>query len=132
METALFRFFQKKWIGIVWLGVLLFTAGCQAEKVKAITYFDAAETAYRSGQYEVAHQNYTFFLKQNPDPQLARLAERRIHAIERESECVLGRKSGPRPAYVNQEEWMGEGPTQTSRVLYKSERPVRMPNYAHE
>ena len=109
---------------------VLFCLGCQGEKVRAITFFDTAEDAYRAGRYEVAHENYTAFLKQNPDPQLARLAERRIHAIEREIECVLGQKSGPRPAYVNQEELRGDRPSQTSRVLYQSERPVRLPNYA--
>ena len=101
--------------------------GCQGEKVRAVSYFDAAEEAYRAGQYEIAHQNYSAFLKLNPDPQLARLSERRILAIEREIECVLGQKSGPRPAYVNQENARGNMPVQQAPILYKSERPVRMP-----
>ena len=107
--------------------VSLALLGCQGEKVRPITYFEAAEDAYRAGQYEVAHQNYTAFLKLNPDPQLARLSERRILAIEREIECVLGQKSGPRPAYVNQEDARGNMPIQQAPILYKSERPVRMP-----
>ncbi|MBQ9816575.1 MAG: tetratricopeptide repeat protein [Proteobacteria bacterium] len=105
-------------------------AACQPQQsIRANVYFETAEAAYRSGQYESAHQNYSAFLKQNPDPQLSRLAERRILAIEREIECVMGQKSGPRPAYVNQEEVSGTTPSQHPRVLYRSERPVRMPNY---
>ncbi len=106
---------------------MLTILGCQGEKVHALSYFDAAEDAYRAGQYEIAHQNYSAFLKLNPDPQLARLSERRILAIEREIECVLGQKSGPRPAYVNQENARGNMPVQQAPILYKSERPVRMP-----
>ena len=82
-------------------------------------YFDTAEEAYKSGQYEVAHQNYSVFLRLNPDPQLARLAERRILSIEREMECVLGQKTGPRPAYVNRDE-SGETPSQHPRIIYKN------------
>lgn len=102
-------------------------AGCQSQSVRPAEYFEAAETAYRAGQYEIAHQHYTIFLKQNPDPQLRRLAERRILAIEREIECVLGQKSGPRPAYVNHDSHDTSQPAQHPRVLYKSERPVRLP-----
>ena len=116
---------------LVLLSLLLCTAlillGCQGEKVRAVSYFETAEDAYRAGQYEIAHQNYSAFLKLNPDPQLARLSERRILAIEREIECVLGQKSGPRPAYVNQETARGNMPIQLAPILYKSERPVRMP-----
>ena len=92
-----------------------------------IVYFEQAEKDYRSGQYEAAHRNYNIFLKQSPDPQLARLAERRVLAIEREIECVLGQKSGPRPAYVNRDENQDNMPLQHPGVLHKNERPVRMP-----
>lgn len=102
-------------------------AGCQSQSVRPAEYFEAGETAYRAGQYEIAHQHYTVFIKQNPDPQLRRLAERRILAIEREIECVLGQKSGPRPAYVNHDNHDSSKPAQHPRVLYKSERPVRLP-----
>ncbi len=114
-------------IRIILLWMMLPILGCQGEKVRAVSYFEAAEDAYRAGQYEVAHQNYSAFLKLNPDPQLARLSERRILAIEREIECVLGQKSGPRPAYVNQEDARANMPIQQAPILYKSERPVRMP-----
>ncbi|MBR4986052.1 MAG: hypothetical protein IKY83_09975 [Proteobacteria bacterium] len=107
--------------------VMCLSWGCQDRHERPVSYFETAEQAYRVGQYEVAHQNYSAFLKQNPDPQLARLAERRILSIEREIECVLGQSSGPRPAYVSQEDVPGSNKTQQTKVLYKSERPVRMP-----
>ena len=78
----------------------LASMGCEEVPERRVSHFDLAEDAYRSGQYELAHQHYGVFLRQNPDPQLARLAERRILSIEREIECVLGKKNGPRPAYV--------------------------------
>ncbi len=102
---------------------------CQQQSVRPASFFEAAENAYRSGQYEIAHQNYSAFLKTNPDPQLSRLAERRILAIEREIECVLGQKTGPRPAYVNQEEARGSAPGQHPKILTQSERSVRIPDY---
>lgn len=107
----------------------LFLAGCQMQSGHVETYFETAETAYRAGQYELAHQNYSAFLKQNPDPQLARLAERRILSIEREIECVLGQKTGPRPAYVNQDEANGSAPAPHPAVLNKSDRSVKVPRY---
>lgn len=113
---------------IVLLPVIL-CLGCQRDKIKPITYFDTAESAYRAGQYEVAHSNYTMFLKQNPDPQLARLAERRIHGIERELECILGQKSGPRPAYVNATHESGTPPSKTSKILYKTDHSMKLPVY---
>ena len=97
---------------------LLLICGCQGQSTQSRQYFDIAEDAYKSGQYEVAHQNYTTFLRLNPDPQLARLAERRILSIEREMECVLGQKEGPRPAYVNHDE-TGETPSQHPRIISK-------------
>lgn len=106
---------------------LLLGSGCHSQASGHASYFETAETAYRSGQYEIAHQHYTAFIKQNPDPQLRRLAERRILAIEREIDCVLGQKSGPRPAYVNRDSADSSNPVQHPRVLYKSERPVRLP-----
>ena len=109
------------------VGVACLLCACQERMERPVSYFETAEQAYRIGQYEVAHQNYSAFLKQNPDPQLARLAERRILSIEREIECVLGQSSGPRPAYVSQEDPAGSSKTQQTRVLYKSERQVRMP-----
>lgn len=102
--------------------------GCQIQTSHANNYFEAAENACRAGQYETAHQNYSAFLKQNPDPQLARLAERRILAIEREIECVRGQKSGPRPSYVNQEETRGSVPMQHPNVVNKNKH-VRLPSY---
>ena len=106
---------------------MCFLSACQEMQERPVSYFETAEQAYRVGQYEVAHQNYSAFLKHNPDPQLVRLAERRILSIEREIECVLGQSSGPRPAYVSQEDSSGGGKTQQTRVLYKSEHNVRMP-----
>ena len=70
--------------------------GCHGEEVRPQSFFETAENAYRVGDYETAHQYYSLFLRQAPDPQLARLAERRMITIEREIECVLGQKSGPR------------------------------------
>ena len=102
---------------------------CQNNAVPPIRYFEMAEAAYKAGQYESAHQNYTIFLRQNPDPQLARLAERRILSIEREIESVLGQKSGPRPAYVYKDESADSTPLQHPGVLHKNERPVRMPQH---
>ncbi|MBQ9394318.1 MAG: hypothetical protein IJU23_02235 [Proteobacteria bacterium] len=111
-------------------GVLasLALAGCQMQTTPVNQYFEAAENACRAGQYELAHQNYSAFLKQNPDPQFARLAERRILAIEREIECVRGQKSGPRPSYVNQEETRGSMPVQHPNVVNKNKH-VRLPSY---
>ena len=102
---------------------------CENKAIPPIQYFERAEAAYKAGQYEVAHQNYSIFLKQNPDPQMARLAGYRILSIEREIESVLGQKSGPRPAYVYQDENTGNAPLQHPGVLYKTERPVRMPHH---
>ena len=114
MGIHIFRNIQKVSI----LGAFLIL-GCQGQATPARDYFDRAEDAYKSGQYEIAHQNYSAFLRQNPDPQLARLAERRLLSIEREMECVLEQKSGPRPAYVNRED-SSEVPSQHPRVLNKS------------
>ena len=118
---------NRRWMIWIYAALILTITGCQSESVRPAEYFEAAETAYRAGQYEMAHQQYTIFLKQNPDPQLRRLAERRILAIEREIECVLGQKSGPRPAYVNHDAQDASKPAQHPRVLYKSERPIRLP-----
>lgn len=117
----------KKSLVVIWIGSLL--CGCQLQTSRVESYFETAEAAYKAGQYELAHQNYSAFLKQNPDPQLARLAERRILAIEREIECVLGQKSGPRPAYVNQEESKGSVPSQHPNVMSRTDRSVRLPRY---
>ena len=65
------------------------------------SYFDIAEDAYRRCDYDAAYKHYSAFLGQDPDPQLARLAERRMRSIKREISCVFGEKSGPRPVYVN-------------------------------
>ncbi len=102
--------------------------GCQMQTARIESYFETAENAYRAGQYELAHQNYSAFLKLNPDPQLARLAERRILAIDREIECVLGQKSGPQ-FYVNQDESKGSVPAQHPNVLSRTDRSVRLPRY---
>ena len=110
--------------GSIWLA-----NACENNAVPPVTYFEQAERAYKAGQYEVAHQNYNLFLRQNPDPQLARLAERRLLSIEREIESVLGQKAGPRPAYVYQDNSAGSTPLQHPGVLYKSERPIRMPHH---
>ena len=107
------------------LALMLCVMGCQGQSTPSRQYFDTAEEAYRSGRYEVAHQNYSLFLRLNPDPQLARLAERRILSIERELESVLGQKNGPRPAYVNQDE-TGEVPSQYPRILHKIDSSMRM------
>ena len=123
-ETMNFKRITK--ILTMFCGLLLANA-CENNAVPAVTYFEHAEQAYKAGQYEVAHQNYNLFLKQNPDPQLARLAERRILSIEREIESVLGQKAGPKPAYVYQDDNTGNTPLQHPGVLYKSERPIRMP-----
>lgn len=64
-------------------------------------YFDEAEEAYKSGHYERASLLYKEFLKSNPDPQLARLAERRSLSIEREIDNVMGKKDAARPVYIS-------------------------------
>ncbi len=97
-------------------------AGCVDAPQNRASHFDLAEDAYRSGQYETAHREYGIFLRQNPDPQLARLAERRLLSIEREIECVLGKKNGPRPAYVRQSDDGVNIPTQYPRVLNRAGR----------
>lgn len=95
-------------------------AGCIDAPQNRASHFDLAEDAYRSGRYETAHREYGIFLRQNPDPQLARLAERRLLSIEREIECVLGKKNGPRPAYVRQSDDGENVPTQYPRVLNRA------------
>ena len=110
---------MKFLIPIFFLCAIIPAIGCQSQSQPARIYFDAAEEAYRTGQYEVAHQKYSLFLRQNPDPQLTRLAERRILSIEREIECVFGQKSGPRPSYINREV-TGEMPLKHPPVIYKS------------
>ena len=100
----------------------LASMGCEEVPERRVSHFDLAEDAYRSGQYELAHQHYGVFLRQNPDPQLARLAERRILSIEREIECVLGKKNGPRPAYVQRTDDGENVPTQYPRVLNRAGR----------
>ena len=100
--------------------------GCHGEEVRPQSFFETAENAYRVGDYETAHQYYSLFLRQAPDPQLARLAERRMLSIEREIECVLGQKSGPRPVYVHRDETPGNAPVQHPRVLNQNSR-VRLP-----
>ena len=110
---------------ILMLALMLMMMGCQGQSTPSRQYFDTAEEAYKSGRYEVAHQNYSLFLRLNPDPQLARLAERRILSIERELESVLGQKNGPRPAYVNQDE-TSEVPSQYPTILHKIDSSMRM------
>ncbi len=122
--------FSKPSIKILLLFVLIIGMNaCENKAIPPIQYFERAEAAYKAGQYEVAHQNYTIFLKQNPDNQMARLANYRLESIEREIESVLGQKTGPRPAYVYQDENPGNAPLQHPGVLYKNERPVRMPHH---
>lgn len=102
------RRYAKHYVFLGLLGLMLLA--CQPMLEPSRQVFDQAEDAYRSGQYDKAHQKYAQFLKQNPDPQLARLAERRILSIEREIESVLGKKSGPRPVFVNREDKVSETP----------------------
>lgn len=78
--------------------------------------FDEAEEAYKSGQYERATMLYAEFLKSDPDPQLARLAERRSLSIEREIDNIMGKKDGPRPVYINNGEQIS-GPTRQSHIF---------------
>lgn len=96
--------------------------GCAGEEQKRESDFDIAEAAYRIGQYETAHVHYAAFLRGNPDPQLARLAERRILSIEREIGCVLGKKNGPKPEYVNRAADGESVPVQYPRVLNRAGR----------
>ena len=117
----IFCFIKRVAIILIFSLSFLPMVGCQDHGVPSRQYFDQAENAYRSGQYEVAYQNYTVFLRRNPDPQLARLAERRLLSIEREMECVFGQKSGPRPAYIMHDE-SGDVPVQHPRILTKSDR----------
>lgn len=111
-----------RWALLMACGVIFLCSGCDDAPQRRESHFDLGESAYRSGQYESAHQHYGIFLRQNPDPQLARLAERRILSIEREIECVLGRKNGPRPAYVQQSDDGENVPTQYPRVLNRAGR----------
>ena len=113
------------------MSMLIFSSmtACGIQNNPSESYFETAENAYRAGQYEIAHQNYTAFLKQNPDPQLARLAERRIWSIMREFDCVQGQESGPRPVYVNQDKAQGAIPSQHPNVVNKSDRSSRLPVY---
>lgn len=105
----------KLYVFLALLG--LFLLACQPPFEPSRQVFDRAEDAYRSGQYDIAHQKYAQFLKQNPDPQLARLAERRILSIEREIESVLGKKSGPRPVFVNREDSASETPMRQPHIF---------------
>lgn len=81
--------------------LLLVGSGCVETASQRSSYFDVAEEAYRRCDYDTAYKHYSAFLGQDPDPQLARLAERRMRSIKREISCVFGEKSGPRPVYVN-------------------------------
>lgn len=114
--------------GLAPIFIMAVTAcACQETQTPPQSYFDVAEQAYRTGKYEIAHQYYAYFLKQNPDPQLARLAQRRIFSIEREIECVLGKDSGPRPAYVNREESAAHSPVPHPKIFEDMPRNVRLP-----
>ena len=77
--------------------------------------FDQAEIAYKSGQYDKATELYNRFLKSSPDPQLARLAERRVLSIEREFESIRDKKNGPRPIYLINES--SSTPTKQSHIF---------------
>ena len=93
---------------------------CQQQRLPSRAYFDEAETAYRAGNYDLAQQQYTYFLKQNPDPQLARLAERRILSISREIENVMGQNTGFRPKRVIGDAPSTQTPAQQPHIFQKN------------
>lgn len=64
--------------------------------------FEAAEAAYRQGDYQDAIDGYQAFLKNYPASPLARVARQRLHAINRELRAVLKRTDMPRPHYRDQ------------------------------
>ncbi len=98
------RFGAQKGCAAVLIGLVLMLASCllacQPERLSDRSLFDEAEQAYRQGHYDRAVELYEAFLKGSPDPQLARLAERRVLSIEREIETVMGNRAGPRPIYL--------------------------------
>ena len=97
----------------------LLCMACQTDHDSPRETFDRAEAAYRVGNYDVAHQNYTQFLKKNPDPQLAILAQRRLRLIEREIDNVMGQKTGPRPVYVAGDDPSQAVPTRQPQIFQK-------------
>lgn len=109
-----------------WAVVTLCCMACQPVHVSPRALFDEAEAAYRVGNYDVAHQQYMKFLKQNPDPQLAILAERRMRSIEREFDNVMGQKTGPRPVYVAGEDPSRATPTRQPQI-FQTDSKLRIP-----
>ncbi len=112
---------------LVLLGMTFLVMACQPSHRPSRETFDEAESAYRIGNYDVARQNYALFLKQNPDPQLARLAERRLLSIEREFENVMGQKTGPRPVYVAGESPTNAVPSQQPQIFQNTPSAMRSP-----
>ena len=110
-------------LGAAFILAALLLVACQSEHLSAREIFDHAEAAYRMGNYDVAHQTYAQFLKKNPDPQLAILAERRMRAIEREIDNVMGQKTGPRPIYVAGEDPSQATPTRQTHIFRSDATP---------
>ncbi len=112
---------------LAWITVIgILGMSCQADHVSPRETFDRAEAAYRVGNYDVAHQHYTQFLKKNPDPQLAILAQRRLRSIEREIDNVMGQKTGPRPVYVAGEDPSQAVPTRQPQI-FQNHSSLRFP-----
>ncbi len=106
--------------------LLLCFNACQQQHVPSRVYFDEAETAYRAGNYDLALQQYEYFLKQNPDPQLARLAERRKLSITREIDNVMGQKTGFRPKRVAGDSPSDQIPSQQPHI-FQSNSSLNLP-----
>ncbi|MFA5623777.1 MAG: tetratricopeptide repeat protein [Bradymonadales bacterium] len=107
---------QSKTILYLFFSFFFLILSCQPPSVPSRVLFDEAELAYKTGQYERASHLYSEFLKSDPDPQLARLAERRSLSIEREIDNVMGKKDGPRPVYINSGEALST-PTKQSHIF---------------
>ncbi len=80
--------------------ILLVAVACNPPQSSQREIFDRAEEAYKEGRHQDATNDYSLFLASDPDPQLARLAERRKLSIQREIEQILGRQQEPRPVYL--------------------------------
>ena len=112
---------QTRQIQIVASLALCLCISCQPATFNERDFFDSAENAYKEGNYEEATTQYKKFLESSPDPQLARLAERRLLAIEREIDNVMSRKNGPRPVYMNNDPDMQE--TKDPGLFFQKKQP---------
>lgn len=74
-------------------------AGCEDGKRTETSMFEAAEAAYRQGNYEDALLAYQAFLKRYPSSPLAVTGELRVRNIRREVASMMERPGTPRPVY---------------------------------